>query len=128
MIGRTVSHYTILDKLGEGGMGVVYRARDLTLNRIVALKFLPPHLVAGEEESIRLLQEARAASGLNHPGICTIHAIGEHEGAAFIDLEYVDGETLGSLLRRGPLPVPAAVAYALQICEALQEAHAHGIV
>jgi TolB-like protein/Flp pilus assembly protein TadD len=128
MIGRTISHYTILEKLGEGGMGVVYRARDLTLNRIVALKFLPPHLVAGEEESVRLLQEARAASGLNHPGICTIHAIGEHEGAAFIDLEYVDGQTLGSLLLQGPLPLTTAIAYTLQICEALQEAHANGIV
>lgn len=128
MIGRTISHYTILEKLGEGGMGVVYKARDLTLNRIVALKFLPPHLTAGEEEGSRLLQEARAASILNHPGICTIHAIGEDEGSIFIDLEFVDGQTLGSLMRHGPLPVDTAIPYAIQICEAFHEAHANGIV
>ncbi|HTY59466.1 MAG TPA: serine/threonine-protein kinase, partial [Bacteroidota bacterium] len=128
MIGRTVSHYTILDKLGEGGMGVVYRARDLTLNRVVALKFLPPHIGGDPDESARLLQEARTASGLNHPGICTIHAIGEHEGAHFIDLEFVDGRTLGNILGQGGLPLERALDYALQICDALQEAHANGIV
>ena len=128
MIGRTISHYTILEKLGEGGMGIVYKARDLTLNRIVALKFLPPHLDADDADGARLLQEARAASGLNHPGICTIHAIGEHEGARFIDLEYVDGRTMGEVLRQGTLPIAEAVTYGIQICEAIQEAHANGIV
>jgi TolB-like protein/Flp pilus assembly protein TadD/predicted Ser/Thr protein kinase len=128
MIGRTISHYTILEKLGEGGMGVVYKARDLMLDRIVALKFLPPHLDADDTDGARLLQEARAASGLNHPGICTIHAIGEHEGARFIDLEYVDGRTMGEVIRQGPLPVAQAVEYGIQICEAVQEAHANGIV
>jgi len=128
MIGRTVSHYTILEKLGEGGMGVVYKARDLTLDRIVALKFLPPNIGQDDAEESRLLQEARAASALNHPGICAIHAIGEHEGSHFIDLEFIEGMTLGEILRQGRLPVRKSVAYAIQACEALQEAHANGIV
>jgi len=128
MIGQRISHYTILEKLGEGGMGVVYKARDLTLNRIVALKFLPPHIDADDAEGTRLIQEARAASALNHPGICAIHAIGEHEGARFIDLEYVDGRTLGDVLREERLSVSRAVGYAIQTCEAIQEAHAIGIV
>ncbi|HXX63237.1 MAG TPA: serine/threonine-protein kinase, partial [Bacteroidota bacterium] len=128
MIGRTISHYAILEKLGEGGMGVVYKARDLSLDRIVALKFLPPHLAQDDAEESRLLQEARAASRLNHPGICAIHAIGENDGAHFIDLEYIDGRTMGAVIREGRLPVAEAVGYAIQACEALHEAHANGIV
>lgn len=128
MIGHTVSHYKILEKLGEGGMGVVYRAEDLKLKRIVALKFLPQHLTRTEAEQTRLQQEAQAAATLNHPNICTIHAISEHEGQQFIDMELVDGKTLREKLSAGHLSVPDAIAYAIQIGEALYEAHAKGIV
>jgi eukaryotic-like serine/threonine-protein kinase len=128
MIGQTIGHYTILSKLGEGGMGVVYKAHDTRLDRTVALKFLPQHLTARDTERARLLQEARAASALNHPNICGIHTIGEFEDQQFIDLEYIDGETLGEKIKRGPIPLSDAVAYAIQIGEALHEAHANGIV
>ena len=126
MIGQTISHYRILEKLGEGGMGVVYKAEDTKLDRLVALKFLPHHLTANEVEKGRFLQEAKAASALNHPNVCHINAIEEHEGQQFIDMEFVDGETL-----RQRLPIQKigdAVIYAIQIGEALQEAHAKGIV
>jgi len=126
MIGQTIAHYKILEKLGEGGMGVVYKAEDIRLKRLVALKFLPPHLKGTEEEQSRFQQEAQSAATLNHPNICTIHAIAEHEGRNFIDMEYIDGETL-----RTKLPattISQAVAYATQIGEALHEAHSHGIV
>lgn len=128
MIGKTIAHYTILSKLGEGGMGIVYKAQDTKLDRTVALKFLPQHLTARDSERARLLQEARAASALNHPNICGIHTIGEFEDQQFIDLEYIDGETLGEKIKRGPIPLNDAVAYAIQIGEALHEAHAAGIV
>lgn len=126
MIGQTISHYEILAKLGEGGMGVVYKAEDLKLKRIVALKFLPQHLTSTEEERARFQQEAQAAATLNHPNICTIHAIEEHEGQQFIDMEFVDGETI-----RRKLPIRGigdAISYAIQIGEALKEAHGKGIV
>jgi serine/threonine-protein kinase len=131
MIGQTVSHYKILEKLGEGGMGVVYKAEDLTLKRTVALKFLPQHLTSTEAEQARFLQEAQAAATLNHPNICTIHAVGEADTPGgghqrFIDMEYVDGTTL-----RKRLPFSSfsdAVTIAAQVGEALQEAHAKGIV
>src|SRR6266852_225000 len=126
MIGRTISHYQIVEKLGEGGMGVVYKAEDLQLKRIVALKFLPQHLVSTDEERARFQQEAQAAATLNHPNICTIHAIGEHEGSQFIDMEYVDGATLRQKL---PLSnVSEEVGFAIQIGEALQEPHSKGIL
>ncbi len=130
MIGQTVSHYKILEKLGEGGIGIVYKAEDLKLKRIVALKFLPQHLTSTEAEQARFLQEAQAAATLNHPHICTIHAIEEFDGPGgkqqFIDMEYIDGATLR---RRLPFDKAAdAVAYAAQIGEALQEAHTKGIV
>ncbi|HTK82084.1 MAG TPA: protein kinase, partial [Bacteroidota bacterium] len=126
MIGQTISHYKILGKLGEGGMGVVYKAEDTKLKRIVALKFLPAHLTGTEEEQARFQQEAQSAATLNHPNICTIHAIEEFDGRQFIDMEYVEGETLRKKL---PLPkISDAVTYAAQIGEALQEAHAKGIV
>jgi eukaryotic-like serine/threonine-protein kinase len=128
MIGSSVHHYKILEKLGEGGMGVVYKAEDTRLKRIVALKFLP-HSVAGKElEQARFLQEAQAASALNHPNVCGIHTVGEYEGHQFIDMEYVDGVTLRKRITTGPIPADAALLYALQICEALLEAHGKGIV
>ncbi|HUL44075.1 MAG TPA: protein kinase [Bacteroidota bacterium] len=126
MIGQTISHYKILEKLGEGGMGVVYKAQDTKLDRIVALKFLPHHLTANEAEQARFLQEAKAAATLNHPHVCTIYRIDEFEGQQFIEMEYVEGETL-----RHRIPVKKlndALGYAVQIGEALQEAHARGIV
>jgi len=126
MIGTTVSHYRILEKLGEGGMGVVYKAEDLTLTRAVALKFLPHGLEAHEPERARFLQEARSAAILNHPNICTIHEIAEAEGQQFIVMEYVEGKTLREIV-----PVKKmqdAITYGIQIAEALQEAHTKGIV
>ncbi len=138
MIGQTISHYNIIDKLGEGGMGVVYKAQDTKLDRLVALKFLPPHLNTSEAEQERFLQEAKAASALNHPHVCNIHAIGEHEGPAyagalagkqsFIDMEFVEGETLRKRIAGGILKVDEAIGYAIQIGEALHEAHSKGIV
>src|SRR5258706_14210357 len=126
MIGQTISHYRILEKLGEGGMGVVYKAEDLKLKRIVALKFPPQHLTSTEELRARFQQEAQAAATLNHPNICTIHAIEEHDGQQFIDMEFIDGETMRNKL---PLQrVGDAVSYAIQIGEALTEAHTKGIV
>jgi serine/threonine protein kinase/Tol biopolymer transport system component len=126
MIGTTVSHYKILEKLGEGGMGVVYKAHDTKLDRDVALKFLPHHVTATAEEQSRFLQEARAASALNHPNICGIHSIGDDGDKQFIEMEYVDGQTLRQMV---PIQkAQAAIDYAIQIGEALHEAHSHGIV
>src|SRR2546426_6004502 len=126
MIGKTISHYTILEKLGQGGMGVVYKAQDTKVDRIVALKFLPSQLAADSIRRDRFLQEARAASALNHPNVCHINAIEEHEGQEFIDMEFVEGTTLRELI---PLAdVQGALAYAIQISEALVEAHSKGIV
>jgi len=126
MIGQTLSHYRIIAELGRGGMGVVYRAEDTRLNRMVALKFLPPFAKEADEERARFLQEAQAAAALNHPNICTIYRIDEADGKEFIEMELVEGETL-----RMKIPVREpnqAIEYAIQIAEALQEAHAKGIV
>ena len=135
MIGQTVSHYKILSKLGEGGMGVVYKAHDTQLDRIVALKFLPQHLTADEAEQLRFLQEAKAASALNHPNVCWIHSIGEHEGQRFIDMEFVDGKTLRSRITEGAkspdgygFRIGEAIDGAIQIGDALREAHSKGII
>src|SRR5467141_4219169 len=126
VIGQTISHYKILEKLGEGGMGVAYKAEDTKLKRLVALKFLPQNLTSNEIEKARFLQEAQAASALNHANVCIIHDIQEHEGTQFIVMEYVDGVTLR---RKIPIQkVADALAYAIQIGEALQEAHGRGIV
>jgi eukaryotic-like serine/threonine-protein kinase len=126
MIGQTISHYTILEKLGEGGMGVVYKAQDTKLNRPVALKFLPAHLSASEQDKARFLQEAQAAASLNHPNICTIYGIDEHEGQIFIAMELVEGETLRD--KKQSFSVKQTVDIGVQVAEALAAAHEKGIV
>ncbi len=126
MIGQTVSHYTILAELGRGGMGVVYKAQDTTLDRFVALKFLPSHLAASGSDKDRFMQEAKAASAINHPNICTIHAVGEHEGQLFIVMEYVDGQTLAE--RKAAVSQKRAIEYGIQIADGLAAAHEKGIV
>lgn len=135
-VGRVVGRYEILEPLGGGGMGVVYRARDPALERFVALKLLPAHLVADVEARARLIREARAASALDHPNIAVVHEVGTAEpapgdpvgGLLFIAMAYYSGETLAEKLRRGPLPVREALEYAIQLAEGLSSAHEAGIV
>ena len=126
MIGQTISHYKILEKLGEGGMGIVYKAQDTKLDRLVALKFLPPHLSASEQDKARFVQEAKAASALNHPNVCTIHDIQEHDGQMFIVMEYVEGQTLQD--KKSNVSFKQAVDIGIQIGEGLAAAHEKGIV
>ncbi len=126
MIGQTISHYIILEKLGEGGMGVVYKARDTKLDRDVALKFLPAHLAASEQDKARFVQEAKAASAINHPNICTIYSIDEHESQMFIVMEFVDGQTLRH--KGGSITYKQAIDCGIQIAEGLAAAHEKGIV
>ena len=128
MIGRTISHYRILEKLGEGGMGVVYKARDSHLKRFVALKVLPPDMVADAERKHRFVQEARSASALNHPNIVTVYDIDQTDGVDFIAMEYIEGRTLDELIGRKGLKLGEALKYAVQIADALAKAHAAGIV
>ena len=128
MIGQTISHYKIVEKLGEGGMGVVYKAEDTKLKRIVALKFLLPQVVGTEEDKTRFIHEAQAAAALNHPNICTIHEIDEYEDRSFIAMECIEGESLKAKIKSGPLGVDEAVKIAIEIVEGLQEAHSKGIV
>ena len=128
MIGRTISHYEITEKLGEGGMGVVYKARDSRLKRFVALKVLPPEKVADPERKQRFVQEAQSASALNHPNIVTVYDIGQSEGIDFIAMEYVEGQTLDGLIGRKGLKLNEALRCAIQIADALAKAHAAGIV
>jgi len=127
-IGRTVSHYEIVERIGGGGMGVIYRARDLRLHRTVALKFIAPEIRRDPHAERRFLDEARAASALDHPNICTIHEIGETEGRQFIVMPAYDGESLRSRLERPLLPEQEALAIARQIAQALAAAHERGIV
>jgi len=128
MIGKTISHYRIIEKLGEGGMGVVYKAEDTKLDRTVALKFLSPHALGDEQDKARFIHEAKAAAALNHPCICTVHAIEEFEGEVFIAMELVEGDDLRARLRAGPLELNDALSIAGQVADGLACAHDKGIV
>jgi serine/threonine protein kinase/Flp pilus assembly protein TadD len=128
MIGKIISHYKILEKLGEGGMGVVYKAQDTKLDRIVALKFLPQHLTSDPVEKERFVHEAKAASALNHPNITTIYEIDEFEGQMFIVMEYCEGRTLKRIIEKETLSVRKVLDIGIQICEGLVVAHEKGIV
>ena len=129
MIGQTVSHYRITRQLGAGGMGVVYEALDLKLDRSVALKFLPPELTRDPEAKTRFIQEAKAASALDHPNVCNIHEIGEtDDGQLFIAMACYEGETLKERIAGGPLPIDEAVDITRQIAEGLAKAHERGII
>jgi serine/threonine-protein kinase len=128
MLGKTVSHYQIMEKLGGGGMGIVYRARDTKLDRLVALKFLPPYAAEDDREKQRLMREAKAASSLDHANICNVHEIGEtDDGQLFIVMAHYDGETLKKKIHRGPMKLLHALDVAIQIGEGLSRAHESGI-
>jgi serine/threonine protein kinase len=127
MIGQTISHYSITEKLGEGGMGIVYKATDTKLDRPVALKFLAPHLLRDEEGRKRFQREAKAAASLDHPNICTVHEIDEFEGRTFIVMAFLEGRPLSELIQEGPLKLPEALSIAIQMAEGLEAAHAKGI-
>ncbi len=126
MIGQTISHYKLLEKLGEGGMGVVYKAVDTKLDRPVALKFLPPHLLASEQDKARFVQEAKSASALNHPNVATVYEIDERDGQLFIAMEFVDGVTLRE--KMGTISLKQAIDMGIQLADGLSAAHEKGIV
>ncbi|MBI3694297.1 MAG: protein kinase, partial [Acidobacteria bacterium] len=128
MTGRTISHYRILEKLGQGGMGVVYKAEDTRLKRIVALKFLPADALSNEEDKTRFVREAQAAASLDHPNICTVYEIDEAEGRPFIAMAYIDGQSLKARVQAGPMKLEHALEVAAQVAQGLQEAHEKRIV
>lgn len=127
-IGSKIAHYLIQEKLGEGGMGIVYKAEDTILKRLVALKFLKSQAIGSEEEKARFLREAQAAAALDHPNICTVHEIKEVDGQTFIAMAYIDGQSLDEIIESGPLECEQALDIAIQVAEGLREAHGKGIV
>ncbi len=128
MIGKTISHYRIIEKLGQGGMGVVYRAEDTKLRRPVALKFLPHHATGAGQQEKRFIHEAQAAAALDHQNICTVHEIDEDDGRIFIAMAFIEGYSLDDAIAVGPLKLTDTTNIAIQVAEGLAAAHEKGIV